>query len=171
MISVQASWANFRGLMSHQAGYISAEENRNSMDMSGVGGPQLRRMSDVYFLIWKKLASSNKDLRNIKYFVRFHVKNAASGNIAKEACGNEIPYWPGRSFDMSTKEGRAILATPNGVGAAYFLINHKEDLGHKTITKVTVFKTDGQKPNGDPEDWYHFIFYVAPYSGKKKGKK
>jgi hypothetical protein len=32
--------------------------------------------------------------------------------------------------------------SPNGLGAAYFLVQHKRQLGKKTITKVRVWKWD-----------------------------
>lgn len=32
-----------------------------------------------------------------------------------------------------------ILGTPNAVGMGYFLMQHKEELGQKTITAVRIF--------------------------------
>ena len=69
---------------------------------------------------------------------------------------------------MSTEEGQAILGTPNGSGVAYFLIDHKPELGVRVPTKVTVFKTIGRDENGQPEDWVHFMFSIAVSNKKKK---
>lgn len=159
--------------MSPKAGFISAENNIGAYNASGglFTGPELNRLSDIYFLVWEGMTTNKKELLNVKYFVRDHVVNPDSLMIAKEACENDIPFWPGKSFDMGTPQGRAILSTPNGVGVAWFLINNKEELGVKVPTKVTVFKTIGTDKDGKPEDWIHFIFYIAPYSGKKKGRK
>lgn len=36
-----------------------------------------------------------------------------------------------------------ILGSPNGAGAAYLLLNHKERLGLKIINKVDIFVAEG----------------------------
>ena len=33
-----------------------------------------------------------------------------------------------------------MLGTPNGSSTGYLLINHKAELGHKTVEKITVFR-------------------------------
>ncbi|KAL4869553.1 hypothetical protein BDV12DRAFT_196179 [Aspergillus spectabilis] len=165
------TFAYYIGSASPQAGYISAEDNANAMYQAGVPGPEPRRLSDIYYLIWKQIAKISKELRNIKYFIRFHVINTQSKTVALKACDNDVPFWPGKDFDMSTTEGKALLGSPNGSGVAYFLINHKQDLGVKVVKKVTVFKTIGTNAEtGLPEDWIHFVFSIGADS-KKKGKK
>lgn len=41
---------------------------------------------------------------------------------------------------MDTDEGKALLATANGAGVAWFLITHKAKFGTKTIDQITVFQ-------------------------------
>jgi hypothetical protein len=55
---------------------------------------------------------------------------------------------------MTTDEGKAILGSPNGRGVAFFLYQHKNILGIKTVDSVTIFSTTG----GDGEAWYQAIF-------------
>ena len=43
----------------------------------------------------------------------------------------------------------ANTGSPNGAAFAYFLIQHKAQLGQKTITKITVFRPE----NGDDVDF------------------
>jgi hypothetical protein len=43
---------------------------------------------------------------------------------------------------MDTVEGKAILKSPNGAGVAFLLSIHKDVLGRKTDSKVTVFEDD-----------------------------
>lgn len=120
--------------MSPKAGYISTEDNWSANFMTGQDPPDLSRLSDIYFLIWQQMANG-KELKNIKYFMRFHIQNSESIKVAKEACNQDIPEWPGKPFEMDTDEGQAILATPNGGGVAWFLIHHKKDLGVKCQRK------------------------------------
>ncbi|KAF9885830.1 hypothetical protein FE257_012302 [Aspergillus nanangensis] len=156
-----ATWGYYRASLSPQMGYISAEDNESPWYASGKRyTPPLSKLSDVYYLFWKEL-STNKNVKNLKYFFRHHVINTQSKRIALEVAGGAIPEWPGVSYDMSTDQGKAILGTPNGSGVAFFLINHKPELGVRVPTKVTLFKTIGRDANGQPEDWVHFLFYIA----------
>lgn len=121
--------------------------------------------------MWQDAAKKQKQrVTDIKYFIRLHVVNTQSKKIALEVAGNNIPFWPGVSYSMASDEGKIILGTPNGAGVAFFLYQHKPELGVRVPTKVTLFKTIGTDETGQPEDWYHFLFEIAPYSGKKKGK-
>ena len=46
---------------------------------------------------------------------------------------------------------QAILGTPNGGGLAWFLVQHREQLGHKRIKSVVAFDnalTDAQRASG-----------------------
>jgi hypothetical protein len=49
------------------------------------------------------------------------------------------PAWPGRDFGPQSEEFAALLASPNGRGVAWFLAQHKAQLGHKTISNVRVW--------------------------------
>ena len=51
-----------------------------------------------------------------------------------------VPRWPGLVFDIETEEGKAMLGSPNGVAAGYFLAQHKTQLGgNKYVYQVTVW--------------------------------
>jgi hypothetical protein len=41
------------------------------------------------------------------------------------------------------------IGSPNGAAFAYFLMQHKAQLGHKTITKITIFRPE----NNDDVDF------------------
>lgn len=162
--------------MSPAAGYISAEDNESPDAASGgqYGNkiPFVKALSDVYFFMWQSLAIKQKQkVVNLKYFVHYHVINPHSKKIALEVTNNGFPLWPGISYAMTSDEGKSILGTPNGAGVAFFLYQHKPELGVRVPTKVTLFKTIGEDENNQPEDWIHFLFEIAPYSGKgKKGR-
>ncbi|KAB8271770.1 hypothetical protein BDV30DRAFT_249945 [Aspergillus minisclerotigenes] len=191
----EPTFGYYKATISTKAGYISAEDNispayRLAETRKGYPPPTISRLSDVYFLMWKEVAgNSEAELKNIKYFVRHHVINGASLDVALEvASGKPLPptkedgsrdtsmveEWPGKSYDMSTDDGKAILGTPNGAGVARFLMDHKQELGVKAPSKVTLFKTTGHT-NADtnqPEDWIHFLFEISPvHKKKRRGRK
>jgi hypothetical protein len=102
--------------------------------------PDLRFWSDVAFLQWKSQASEDSEL---KYVLRYNVTNYTT-NFVVEAineanCCKTLP-WPGVDYDVASEEGKALLGTPNGSSTAYMLIQHKQQLDHKTVDKITVFE-------------------------------
>ncbi|KAE8337081.1 hypothetical protein BDV24DRAFT_177953 [Aspergillus arachidicola] len=187
--------AHYKASISTKAGYISAEDNESPAHIIAEErlkqpAPTISRLSDVYFLLWKEVAGgSETELKNIKYFIRHHVINNASLDVALEvASGKPLPprkeeeprdtsmveEWPGKSYDMSTDDGKAILGTPNGAGVARFLMDHKPELGVKAPSKVTLFKTTGHTnaKTNRPEDWVHFLFEISPvHKKKRRGRK
>lgn len=112
--------------------------------------PRLKNWGEVVFLDWMEVARRRqKDISNIKYIVSADIANAETGQILQRILGvNDVKAncrrfyrWNRRrEFNMDTEEGRALLSSPNGRGAAIFLIMHKNTFGEKTtISKVTVW--------------------------------
>ncbi|KAJ5663783.1 hypothetical protein N7507_004514 [Penicillium longicatenatum] len=149
-------------VMNPAKGMLLAEYNESPWEMTKYDDqrqPPLTRWSDVNFLMWEQLARNKKELRNIKYLIRFHIVNTntkAMINQALTITGTSLTHYPGTVFPMSSDAGKAILGTPNGGGVAWFLVDHKNQLGVKEVESVRVFKTDGS----DGEDWYHAIFNI-----------
>lgn len=50
--------------------------------------------------------------------------------------------WPGRVFEIGTEEGKALLATPQGVGVAYLIKDHSNFLVRKAPRGVRIFTVD-----------------------------
>ena len=46
-----------------------------------------------------------------------------------------------QTFDANTEQGHALIGSPHGYGISLLLLQHQEQLGYKTIDKITVFKT------------------------------
>lgn len=53
-----------------------------------------------------------------------------------------LPF-PGVDFGMDTDEGKALLGTPNGVGIAWLMINHKDFFAGKTVQSVKMYSDSG----------------------------
>jgi hypothetical protein len=57
------------------------------------------------------------------------------------------PVFPGISwYTDQNEEAAALLGTPNGSGVAWLLIQHKAQLGHKIVDKVTLVYNDRSPP-------------------------
>lgn len=50
----------------------------------------------------------------------------------------------GRTFRPGSDGYYALLNTPNGFGLAWFLIQHKAQLGIKTVSEITVSRADDE---------------------------
>jgi hypothetical protein len=111
-------------------------------------------------------------LKNIKYILAHDVVNEETQALLHLAMqtyevppGQErhedIPTWPGVDFYMWSEEGKATLASPNGLAAGYFrkfslisccddstnacasVAQHKTQLGgNKYVYKITVWVDD-----------------------------
>ena len=87
----------------------------------------------------------NPNIQNIKYFFMMGISNDQTNQLIATCLqkkGKQLSEWPGTDFGTETDEGHALLGSPNGAAFAYFLMQHKAELGRKTITKVTVFRTE-----------------------------
>lgn len=104
--------------------------------------PHLRAFSDILWGYWLR---DNPDIRNIKYFLMLGISNDETNALIASclrSAEKDLKVWPGVSFDTKSDEGHALLGSPNGAAFAYFLMQHKRELGPRTIRKVTVFRAD-----------------------------
>jgi hypothetical protein len=138
--------AYFRQLVNPSKGILVALDNLTPLEayrsesVEEFDLPDLRFWSDVAFLQWKSQAAKDSGL---KYVLRYNVTNFMT-NFVVEAinganCCKTLP-WPGTDYDVASEEGKTLLGTPNGSSTAYMLVQHKEQLGHKTVDKITVFE-------------------------------
>ncbi|KAK3712625.1 hypothetical protein LTR37_009068 [Vermiconidia calcicola] len=121
----------------------------------------LRQWSDIAFLEWQHLTSAGEQRKGISFVIQSNVVNMRTKNVIFKALEDEglspiPPAFPsGKEYSMDSKQGKAILGTPNGGGVAWFLIQHKAELGHKTIESVVVFDNslfEDQREGNDRED-------------------
>lgn len=113
--------------------------------------------------IWNRAVTANPgtDLKNIKYFFTTMIINTETNRHIKRALQTLTPPiedaigWPGHEFSMDTEAGKALLGSPVGRWAGYFLMQHKRQLGgSKFIDRVRVFKSE--KAGSLP----YLLFYV-----------
>jgi hypothetical protein len=75
-----------------------------------------------------------------------------------------VEGWPGHEFSIDTDAGKALLGSPVGRWAGYFLMQHKWQLGgNKYISKLRVFKSEKEG------NWPYFLFYVEGAAASGSG--
>ncbi|KAL8830747.1 MAG: hypothetical protein Q9170_005596 [Blastenia crenularia] len=117
-------------------GTIVAELNYSPKGVTSPGRaiPELNRWSDVVWLLWSDIAQNNT--RNLQYILRDNVRTDTTIRIMEqiEKTGGQplnLP-WPGHGYDMRSDAGKALLASPHGIGIAYLLRDHRDVLGRRT---------------------------------------
>ncbi|KAI4940565.1 hypothetical protein J4E86_010765 [Alternaria arbusti] len=101
--------------------------------------PELRTASDIFWGFWVR---DNPNIKNFRMYAAHHVINPDTCLLVARAMKNKgikkLSPWPGAVFPIGTEEYMALIASPIGATAAYFLATHKAELGIKRISKVTV---------------------------------
>jgi len=131
--------------------------------------PSLKFWSDVAYLQWTRHA---KDPSNLRCVLRIAIENPKTKAVVQHIMKDTLAKGD-ESRSLRTGDDRdhvaALLGTPNGVGVAWLLIQHKPQLGHKTVEKVTVDCHDnsGMTDDGtiDPSLVFHIRDVVAPEPG------
>lgn len=122
----------------------------------------LKQWSDVTFLEYQNYCAGlartedttqQSCMRSLRGILRHRAVNEKTLEIGREALkksGKPFNAWPGRAtWKIHEPEAQALLATPNGRGIAWFLAQHKEQLGRKVVTEVSAFASvQGQYPSG-----------------------
>ncbi|KAH8430879.1 Mitochondrial import inner membrane translocase subunit tim8 [Aspergillus melleus] len=165
---------SYMGTINVERGFISAEGNRSPFQKKNDPYPPLYKMSGVYFLEWQRQATENKNIKKLRYFFRYHIKNEDTLTIIQKITNGftALTEWPGTEFVIhkktkgqvqDTDEGKALLRTPNGVGVAYFLLTNKRVLGKRIPDTVRIWKTQ-EGPNAK-DFWVHMLFHIVEYKG------
>jgi hypothetical protein len=113
----------------------------------------LRQYSDVVFLGWQKAAGDR--IKGLKYVFRHQITNKESIAVIKEVLERrteQAKVWPGLQISMTERDAWAILGSPNGHGVAWLLLQHKDQLGLKSVRAVTIYQCEGQ--------WFCLCFWI-----------
>ncbi|KAI7023646.1 hypothetical protein KC318_g744 [Hortaea werneckii] len=115
----------------------------------------LKQWSDVTFIQFQDYCKQHETvtspfetcLRGLRGVVRANVVSAKTREIANEALsksGRLLRGWDHRAtWAIGEESAQALLATPNEQGVAWFLAQHKAQLGRKVVTEVSVFSDTG----------------------------
>ncbi len=114
--------------------------------------PKLKNWHDVAFLQWQKVAQQEqKDVRNLRYIISSDILNTDTVGLLERATGLSFPEHcemisptKKRVFQVNEEAYSALIASPNGRGAALILITHKHVFGeHAIIESVTAWCDEG----------------------------
>ena len=142
----------FKQFINPIKGVIVAADNFSpaKSDPPPIKIPKLCRWSDIAFLQYFDTAQKWRvDTGDLKYVFRYWITNTETKDTIYKICdksgaAGELKAWPGKTYKSDTEEYKALLGTPNGLGVAWLLIQHKglHQLGHKAVDSVTVFLSD-----------------------------
>jgi hypothetical protein len=111
-------------------------------------------------------------VRNLNFILRASIKNDNTVAIAESIC-NALPRqwerctYPGLYLDMSCNDAVALLGTAHGVGVAWLLAQHRDQLGHKVIAGIRIFY--GHEPAEFPTYTdLNLLFYLHDASASEK---
>ncbi|KAI4281388.1 MAG: hypothetical protein L6R38_003722 [Xanthoria sp. 2 TBL-2021] len=136
-------------------GTIIAESNFSPKFKAGFGSgrryPPLWRWSDIIWLLWTHEAGL-LGTPNLRYIFRANIITPETRELieyieVEKEDQLHLP-WPGHTYDMSTEEGLALLATSHGQGIAYLIADHSQALGRK-IPMARIFT---ELPGGVTDD-------------------
>lgn len=146
--------ANFGAL--HQLNKNGFGANHPTLPPLGTRLPDIRRWSDVVWLVWATQAGVQKT--SLKYVFRHDIATAETKGIIDRAAGvgmdQFISAWPGIKFLPGEVEFQALLGTAHGKGVAYLIADHRE-LRLKNIESVNLFTTYGAPAS------YHLLFTLT----------
>ncbi|KXT04727.1 hypothetical protein AC578_9675 [Pseudocercospora eumusae] len=109
---------------------------------------KLRNWSDVLglgFDIYAEEERLPRDfLKNLQHVFRHGIVNFETLRIMRMVFEvedlNQLPFWPGTSFEIDDPKFAVLLTSPNARGVAWLLGQHKATMGVKVITRITGFK-------------------------------
>ena len=93
--------------------------------------------ADIAFALWVGIATMvGGNAKNLRYIARGWICNDFTVSIMETAIAGDrtrlVVFKPGDETFL------ALLGTPNGVGGVYLLMQHKQALGLKTISRVVM---------------------------------
>ncbi|GFF94221.1 hypothetical protein IFM53868_07470 [Aspergillus udagawae] len=157
-ITYPASDGNYANVYYPSSGLLVADENyspeKTKPEYKKQGTPyvKLKQWSDVVFLNWQQECSAaGTSVSGLKAVIRFSIANTDAGNIIAQVTGGQTigGYKNPMVFKPGESNYNALLGTPNGSGVAWLLINHKAQMGVKTIASISLFRSK-EPLGGDP---------------------
>lgn len=115
----------------------------------------LKHWSDVIFLQWRRYCEERRvPVPGLRKFIQTNISDSTTVDILDEAEALSrwpIPVWPNPNWKDYANQGtitfpfgdlhyNTILGTPSAVGPAYFLLQHRRDLGRLCFESVICFR-------------------------------
>ncbi|KAF2764001.1 hypothetical protein EJ03DRAFT_356159 [Teratosphaeria nubilosa] len=114
----------------------------------------LRQWSDVVFLTWQHLCEvQGVDVDDIERIIRVNIVNEDTLELMLAVLQNEMgvaeltdlgDFQNGEEFLPSDDGFDVLMGTPNASGVAWFLAQHRTDVGEKEISRITLWDNQPQ---------------------------
>jgi hypothetical protein len=116
--------------------------------------PPLSHKSDATFLEWQRACEkTNANLKTLKHIFLSVITTEATQQVVDKIYAKktgfasrgwaDFPVWNQRiTVEPDSDEFLALLASIQVKGIVWMLLQHREQLGQKTITKMSVFKDE-----------------------------
>ncbi|KAL8929290.1 MAG: hypothetical protein Q9208_001373 [Pyrenodesmia sp. 3 TL-2023] len=125
----------------------------------------------MVWILWTRAAGAQAS--KLRFIFRDGVANGVTRAIidlvTESEDGEFRSPWPGKTFDMRTDAGKALLGTPHGIGIAYLIADHSDVLGRK-IPFARVFTAEDDEDlqdrrrqttsDDDGDDEHAFPYYI-----------
>lgn len=105
--------------------------------------PRLKNWADIAFLDWQRIAKErDQPVNRLRYIFSSNVENSHTKDairrilgerLGKDTCGDYLWTTGRREFFPKDEGYKALLASPNGRGAALMLITHKAVFGERRM--------------------------------------
>ncbi|CAK1364382.1 unnamed protein product [Cercospora beticola] len=160
-ITYPATMASYDNIFVADKGVIIAASNWGpaSKLAEGITGwdynanrlPDLRQLSDIWWLLWEKVCSQQRVRPSeLRYIVSKDTVNQETNEIFArilqmywpndEGIARGIaPKWPGKRITKEMDGFPTLVGTPSVWGAAYMLIQRAGTMGRKEIKSITVW--------------------------------
>lgn len=156
------------------AGYLMALHSECPREARDDGGglapwkplPDLQHWADVAFIAYKEQCKLDSVLvTGLRYVFRCEIKNEETLKVIRAIC-DRFPGLPltmnMMTFDASSAQGKALIATPNGAGVVWMLLRHRQYLGKMLIKQVILMANPELLSGTSPRyDGPHLCFELA----------
>lgn len=120
----------------------------------GAALPLISNWSDAAFTQWRAECSHYEaetglpasELSNVfQHWIINDDTQALMTEVVQNKCSDLLDESARITVAADSPEGRLLLASPNGAGVAYLLIQHKDQLGHKVVDRISIYpiRNDG----------------------------
>ncbi|CAI6243487.1 unnamed protein product [Periconia digitata] len=120
--------------------------------------PLLNTMSDILWAYWSR---NNSNVQNINYIWVEEVMEDTMKLIARilDKTGDQLGRWPVETFESGSEVGNILIGSDEGTSIAWFLLQHKAQLGNKYISRIQIIMDpDWFEQNVSPKP--HLLFHV-----------
>ncbi|KAL8807746.1 MAG: hypothetical protein Q9182_000557 [Xanthomendoza sp. 2 TL-2023] len=110
--------------------------------------PRMNRLSDLLWYTWQT-ERHHHHLESLRYFAVEGIINPDARDLIFEIFQSrrgttDVPWKKRLTFDLTSDEGKALFACPNGIAVIWLLIHHAQVLGRRE-PRVTVFNGENKE--------------------------